>query len=110
MTTMNSADSLHRLIKQAIDSGAAASIAEAQALFQGFRLAIAFDTNDPSDPVEQATLLTAAALARRVFLGGVTVSGRLDEAPTTPCRWARHSAKRSAHLASPRASPSRKLR
>lgn len=84
MTTMNSADSLHRLIKQAIDSGAAASIAEAQALFQGFRLAIAFDTNDPSDPVEQATLLTAAALARRVFLGGVTVSGRLDEAPTTP--------------------------
>ena len=28
MTTMISADSLHRLVKQAIDSGAAASIAE----------------------------------------------------------------------------------
>ena len=42
MTKMISADSLHRLVKQAIDSGAAASVAEAQALFQGFRLAITF--------------------------------------------------------------------
>lgn len=84
MTTMIFADSLHRLVKQAIDSGVAASIAEAQALFQGFRLAIAFEPADPTDPVEQATLVTAAALARRVFLGGVTVSGRLDEALTAP--------------------------
>lgn len=78
MTSMMSADSLHRLVKQAIDSGAAASIAEAQALFQGFRLSIVFDPENPADPVEQATLLTAAALARRVFLGGVSVSGRVD--------------------------------
>lgn len=83
MTTMISADSLHRLVKQAIDSGAAASIAEAQALFQGFRLAIAFEPDSPTDTIEQVTLLTAAALAHRVFLGGVTVSGRLNEALTT---------------------------
>ena len=30
------------LVKQAIDSGAAASIAEAQALFQGFKLSLVF--------------------------------------------------------------------
>lgn len=84
MTTTISADSLHRLVKQAIDSGAAASIAEAQALFRGFRLAIALEPGDPTDVVEQATLLTAAALARRIFLGGVTASGRLGEAVTAP--------------------------
>ena len=36
----------------------------------------------PADPVEQATLLTAVALGRRVFLGGVTVVGTL-EAPVS---------------------------
>lgn len=78
MTAIVSADSLHRLVKQAIDSGAAATVAEAEALFQGFRLAITFMPDDPADPVEQATLLTAVALGRRVFLGGVTVVGALE--------------------------------
>ena len=84
MTKIVSADSLHRLVKQALDSGAAASVAEAEALFQGFRLCITFQPDNPADPVEQATLLTAVALARRVFLGGVTVTGRLDALMTTP--------------------------
>jgi hypothetical protein len=84
MTKMISADSLHRLVKQAIDSGAAASVAEAQALFQGFRLAIAFTPDDALEPVAQATLLTAVALAKRVFLGGVAVSGDLAAPVTTP--------------------------
>lgn len=84
MTKMISADSLHRLVKQAIDSGAAASLAEAQTLFQGFKIAIAFTPEDAKDPVAQATLLTAVALAKRVFLGGVTVSGELAEPVTTP--------------------------
>lgn len=84
MTATVSADSLHRLIKQAIDSGAAATVAEAEALFQGFRLAITFMPDDPADPVEQATLLTAVALGRRVFLGGVTVVGALETPVTTP--------------------------
>lgn len=84
MTKMVSADSLHRLVKQAIDSGEAASVAEAEALFQGFRVSIMFTPDNASDPVEQATLLTAVALARRVFLGGVSVNGRLDATLTTP--------------------------
>ena len=83
MTAIVSADSLHRLVKQAIDSGAAATVADAEALFQGFRLAITFMPDDPADPVEQATLLTAVALGRRVFLGGVTVVGALEIPVTT---------------------------
>src|SRR3546814_13633282 len=78
MTAIISADSLHRLVKQAIDSGAAATVAEAEALFQGSRLAIPFMPEDPSAPVEQATLLTAVALGRRVFLRGVRVVGALE--------------------------------
>src|SRR3546814_17299006 len=38
---------------------------------------------DPSDPVEQATLLTAVALGRRVFLGGVRVVGALEVPAST---------------------------
>ena len=40
MTAFTAADKLHRLVKQALDSGAAASIAEAEALFAGYRLAL----------------------------------------------------------------------
>lgn len=82
MTKTISADSLHRLVKQAIDSGAANSILEAQALFLGFKLAIVFNPDEVRDPVAQATLLTTVALAKRVFLGGVTISGTLG-APVT---------------------------
>ncbi len=82
MTKTISADSLHRLVKQAIDSGAANSVAEAQALFLGFKLAIVFNPNDVTSSVDQATLLTTVALAKRVFLGGVTVTGELG-APVT---------------------------
>lgn len=82
MTKTISADSLHRLVKQAIDSGAANSILEAQALFLGFKLAIVFNPDDVRDPVAQATLLTTVSLAKRVFLGGVTISGTLG-APVT---------------------------
>ena len=78
MTAQISADSLHRLIKHAIDSGAAASVAEAEALFRGYRLQVEIDSADVSDPVQQAALLTTVALGRRVFLGGVTVTGPLD--------------------------------
>jgi hypothetical protein len=78
MTEQISADSLHRLVKQAIDSGAAASLAEAEALFRGYRLTVEFDATCLADPVQQATLLTTVALGRRVFLGGVEVIGPLD--------------------------------
>ena len=78
MTAQISADSLHRLIKHAIDSGAAASVAEAEALFQGYRLQVEIDPAVICDPVQQAAALTTVALGRRVFLGGVTVTGPLD--------------------------------
>ena len=78
MEAQISADSLHRLIKQVIDSGAAASVAEAEALFRGYRLRVEIDPADMSDPVQQAALLTTVALGRRVFLGGVTVTNPLD--------------------------------
>src|SRR5262249_40660029 len=70
-------DTLHRLIKQAIDSGAASSIAEAEALFRGYRVVFAIDASDAPLAHHQAALLTGIALARRVFLGGVTVVGNL---------------------------------
>ena len=78
MTAQISADSLHRLIKHAIDSGATASVAEAEALFRGYRLRVEIDPADVSDPVQQAALLTTVTLGRRVFLGGVTVTGPLE--------------------------------
>lgn len=78
MTAQISADSFHRLVKHAIDSGTAASIAEAEALFRGYRLAVKLDPSAAADPAQQAALLTTVALGRRVFLGGVTVAGPLD--------------------------------
>lgn len=78
MTAQISPDSLHRLVKHAIDSGTAESVAEAEILFRGYRLAVELDPSAVSDPAQQAALLTAVALGRRVFLGGVTVAGPLD--------------------------------
>lgn len=78
MTAQISADSFHRLVKHAIDSGTAASVAEAEALFRGYRLAVKLDPSAAADPAQQAAFLTTVALGRRVFLGGVTVAGPLD--------------------------------
>lgn len=78
MKAQVSADSLHRLVKHAIDSGAAASVDEAEAQFRGYRLRVEIDPSTVADEVQQVTLLTTVALARRVFLGGVTVIGPTD--------------------------------
>lgn len=80
MTAFTTADKLHRLVKHALDSGAAASIAEAEALFAGYRLALRIGEDAARDHHHQAALLTAVALARRVFLGGVRVAP-LPDAP-----------------------------
>ncbi|MEA2896566.1 MAG: hypothetical protein QOJ84_2181 [Bradyrhizobium sp.] len=80
MTMFTPADKLHRLVKQALDSGAAASIAEAELLFAGYHVGLHVDAADAADPHCQAALLTAVTLARRVFLGGVTVAP-LPEVP-----------------------------
>jgi hypothetical protein len=78
------AETLHRLIKHAIDSGAARSVTEAQAMFDDYKLSIAIDVEAAQSPHHQATLLTAVALGRRVFLGGVTVDGALHEPVRVP--------------------------
>lgn len=70
--------SLHRLIKMALDNGTASTVAEARSMFDGYALNIVLDGRAASKSEHQIALLTAVALARRVFLGGVHVSGPLD--------------------------------
>lgn len=76
MSAMINADTLHRLVKQALDSGQSATAEQAEAIFRGYR--IAFRIDDSMNADHQAALLTGVALARRVFLGGVSVAGELD--------------------------------
>jgi hypothetical protein len=74
MSTYSTDESLHRLMKEAIDSGDALSIDEAHRMFKGFRMDLEIGPAEAEDGDSQAALLTAIALARRVFLGGVRVS------------------------------------
>lgn len=74
MNSFTTADTLHRLVKHALDSGGASSIAEAEAIFAGYRVELRIDPASAADAHHQAALITAVALAKRVFLGGVTVS------------------------------------
>ena len=69
------ADSLHRTVKLALDSGEASSIGEAQRIFQGYRIQIAVGAAAHRDPALQAAALTAVNCATRTFLGGVSVVG-----------------------------------
>ena len=84
MNTRPQPHSLHRLVKHAIDSGAAQSVAEAEAMFRGYRLAVEISATAAADPISQAALLTVVALGRRVFLGGVSVAGDLGADLATP--------------------------
>ncbi len=78
MSTYTQAETLHRLVKEQIDSGAVASIEEATELFRGYRIGFDIDESVAVSVPHQAALLTAVTLARRVFLGSVTVTGALD--------------------------------
>lgn len=71
-------ETLHRLIKEAMDSGIAASRDEAEALFRGYRVCFSIDAYGAAQPAHQIALLTGIMLASRVFLGGVSVTGALD--------------------------------
>jgi hypothetical protein len=64
---------LNRSMKLAMDSGEAATVEEAQAIFQGYRLAIIAGPDLASSPTKQAALLTVVNTGRRCFLGGVEV-------------------------------------
>lgn len=77
MTAFTAADELHRLMKQALDSGSAGSLEEAKAQFMSYRLCFSIEAAEARNCHHQAALLTGIALARRVFLGGVDVVGDL---------------------------------
>lgn len=84
MTIFSAADELHRLAKRAMDNGLAQSREDAEKLLKGYRLTLSIHDDDVQDRHHQAALLTAVALGRRVFLGGVHVSGNLDVPIHTP--------------------------
>ena len=79
-----SPDGLHRLVKQLMDNGTAATVAEAEAIFHGYTLGIDYEPDDMDEVGQQAILLTCVALAKRVFLGGITVVGNLSANQKTP--------------------------
>jgi hypothetical protein len=79
-----SPDGLHRLVKQLMDNGTAATVAEAETIFHGYKLVIDYQPDDADEAGQQTILLTCVALAKRVFLGGVTVVGNLSAMQKTP--------------------------
>lgn len=79
-------DELHRSVKMALDTGEAASIEEAYALFAGYRLVVAVGAGVECSATLQAAVLTIVNTARRCFLGGVEVVGRLDVPLSAPWR------------------------
>lgn len=68
-------DSLHRLVKLAMDTGEAESLEEAQKLFKGYRLAVSVGEDTGHSQTLQAALLTIVNSARRSLLGGIEVEG-----------------------------------
>lgn len=79
-------DELNRTLKMILDTGEAASIEEAQRIFEGYRLQIHIGNDVASSPTLQAALLTAVNTGRRCFLGGVTVVGNTDNSLLIPWR------------------------
>ncbi len=75
---------LHRLVKRALDSGAATTVEEAEALFRGYRLTLSIGDDEARSLPHQIALLTAVALGRRVFQGGVQVAGVLTAPLVVP--------------------------
>lgn len=68
-------DSLHRLVKLAMDTGEAESLEEAQKLFLGYRLGVSVGEDAGHSQTLQAALLTIVNSARRSLLGGIEVEG-----------------------------------
>lgn len=89
MEKIVSGDTLHRLVKLAIDTGEAATFQEAEQIFAGYRLMIEAGPDIAQTATGQAALLTAVNSARRCFLGGVQVTGPMDAALLVPWRKAR---------------------
>ena len=77
-TSVVGPDQLHRHLKLALDTGRAASLEEAQHIFDSYRLGIVVGTSVADSATLQAAVLTAINTGRRSFLGGVCVQGALD--------------------------------
>ncbi len=77
-TSVVGPDQLHRHLKLALDTGEAASLEEAQRLFESYRLSIVVGSTVAYSATLQAAVLTAVNTGRRSFLGGVCVQGTLD--------------------------------
>ena len=82
-----SSNTLHRLVKLAVDTGQAATFQQAEQIFAGYRLGIEVGPDIAYTATGQAAVLTAVNCARRCFLGGVEVFGPMDAALLVP--WGR---------------------
>jgi hypothetical protein len=71
-------DTLHRLVKLAMDTGEAESVEHAQRIFAGYRIGVAVGPEIERSATHQAALLTFLRLASRVFLGGIDVATSAD--------------------------------
>ena len=86
MRQENLGDELHRAVKLVLDSGEAATLEEAIALFKGYRLTVGVGPDVAFSPSLQTALLTVVNTARRCFLGGVEATGDLDADLLVPWR------------------------
>lgn len=78
MLNQNLSETLSRTVKMALDSGEAATLAEAETIFHNYQLIIEVGSSIATSSTLQAALLTAVNASRRAFLGGVTVCGCLN--------------------------------
>lgn len=78
------ADSMHRLVKLAMDTGEAAGPEEAKDIFSRYRLRIHLGVGWADKLAGQSAFLTALNTAARAFLGGVVVSGDVSQTLRVP--------------------------
>jgi hypothetical protein len=76
---MELVETLNRTVKLAMDEGRVASYDEAQALFASFRLRLSICPGFTKSAGAEAAVLTLLKAAPKTFLGGVQVSGALNE-------------------------------
>lgn len=77
-------ESLNRLVKLDLDLGLAATIEEAYERFSRYQATLAIDASVAHSAHHQTCLLTLLTLAKKCFLGGVSVCGDLNVPLRTP--------------------------
>lgn len=86
------ANSMHRLVKLALDSGEAANPEEAETIFSRYRVRIHLGSGWANTLTGQAAALTAINTASRAFLGGVIVTGDISQNLRVPLFEGRNTA------------------